>query len=71
LFENFVFISEEKADRLLSNNAHPGDIIFTQRGTLGQVGLIPKNSPYKRFVISQSQMKLTVDDTKANAFYLY
>lgn len=71
LFGNFVFISERKADQLISNNAHPGDIVFTQRGTIGQVGLIPKNSPFKRFVISQSQMKLTVDETKADAYFLY
>jgi hypothetical protein len=29
------------------------------------------DSPYSRFVISQSQMKLTVDPEKANARYLY
>ena len=70
-FDDSVFVTEEKADALISNNAHPGDVIFTQRGTLGQVGIIPLNSPYKRFVISQSQMKLTVDATKADAMWVY
>lgn len=70
-FEDFVFVSEEKADELLPNNAHPGDLIFTQRGTLGQVGLIPKQCSYNRFVVSQSQMKLTVDETKAVPYFLY
>jgi type I restriction enzyme S subunit len=70
-FEDLVFVSEDKADKLLPNNAYPGDLVFTQRGTLGQVGLIPETSPYKRFVISQSQMKLTVDETKANTHFLY
>ena len=70
-FENLVFVSEDKADKLRSNNAHPGDLIFTQRGTLGQIGLIPKSSQYDRFVISQSQMKLTVDALKADAGFLY
>jgi type I restriction enzyme, S subunit len=70
-FDNFAFISEEKADSLFSNNAYPGDLIFTQRGTLGQIGLIPQKSPYKRFVISQSQMKLTVDKKKADARFVY
>lgn len=69
--DNFVFVSEEKADSLLANNAHAGDVIFTQRGTLGQVGLIPDNTPYKRFVISQSQMKLTVNPDIADANYIY
>lgn len=68
---DLVFVSEEKADELLSNNAHPGDLVFTQRGTLGQVGIIPKNCGYRRFVISQSQMKLTVDESQADPYYLY
>jgi type I restriction enzyme, S subunit len=70
-FEDFVYVSAEKADELRANNAHPGDLIFTQRGTIGQVGLIPLNSPIPRFVISQSQMKLTPDPEKVNAQYLY
>lgn len=69
--DDFVFVSEEKANELLSNNAHPGDVIFTQRGTLGQVGIIPINSPHPRFVISQSQMKMTVDTSRVNATWLY
>lgn len=70
-FENFVFVTEEKADELQANNAHPGDLVFTQRGTIGQVGLIPTGSPFRRFVISQSQMKLTVNPAVANALFLY
>lgn len=70
-FDGFVFVSEEKANELSANTARPGDVVFTQRGTLGQVGLIPSDSPYERFVISQSQMKLTVGTNKADAAYIY
>ena len=70
-FDDFVYVSEEKADELRANNAHPGDLIFTQRGTIGQVGLIPFDSPISRFVISQSQMKLTVDSEQVDALFLY
>lgn len=70
-FDDFVWVSGEKADELLPNNAHPGDLVFTQRGTIGQVGLIPLDAPFKRFVISQSQMKLTPDPAQADALYLY
>ena len=70
-FKNFVFVSEDKANELKANNAYPGDLVFTQRGTLGQIGLIPKNSPYKRFVISQSQMKLTINEDKADSKFIY
>ncbi len=69
--DNLVFVTEAKADALHLNCALPGDLVFTQRGTLGQVGLIPKESPYGRYLISQSQMKMTVDPTKANPLYLY
>jgi type I restriction enzyme, S subunit len=69
--DGFVFVSEEKADKLISNNAYPGDLIFTQRGTLGQVGVIPKNSNFPRYIVSQSQMKLRVDTTKADERFVY
>ena len=67
----FVFVREEKADQLFANNAHPGDVVFTQRGTLGQVGLIPTESQFSRYLISQSQMKLSVNPAKADARFVY
>lgn len=70
-FNDLVFVTENKADTLHLNCAHPGDLVFTQRGTLGQVGLLPKRSPYSRFLISQSQMKMTVDRKRADPLYLY
>lgn len=57
---DFAYVSEEKAQQLAANLARPGDIVFTQRGTLGQVAIVP-SGPHDRYVISQSQMKLTVD----------
>ncbi len=66
----FAFVTHEKADSLSSNCAKPGDIIFTQRGTLGQVALVPARGA-DRYLISQSQMKLTVDAEKADAMFLY
>ena len=71
-FADFVFVSPDKVDRdLRANRAFPGDIVVTQRGTLGQVGLIPRDSPFEEFVLSQSQMKLTVDDSQADADFVY
>lgn len=57
----FVFISEEKADDLRASSARREDIVITQRGTLGQVGFIYSHSRFDRYVLSQSQMKVTVD----------
>ena len=67
-----VFVTAEKVRKdLFGNLAHPGDIVVTQRGTLGQVGLIPTDSAFERFVVSQSQMKLTVDPAKADGRFVY
>ncbi|MGH7944235.1 MAG: restriction endonuclease subunit S [Opitutaceae bacterium] len=66
----FAYVTHEKAESLSSNCAKPGDIFFTQRGTLGQVAFVPKNGA-DRYLISQSQMKLTVDAEKALPLFLY
>lgn len=68
----FVYVSDSKVrDDLFGNLAHPGDLVFTQRGTLGQVALIPKEGISDRYVVSQSQMKLTVDGSQASSLFLY
>lgn len=70
--DDFVFVSEDKVRRDLSSNlAHPNDLIFTQRGTLGQVAIVPEDGISDRYVVSQSQMKLTVDERKADRLFLY
>ncbi|WP_295449993.1 restriction endonuclease subunit S [uncultured Thiodictyon sp.] len=68
---DFVFVSESKAEQLHSNTAYPGDLVFTQRGTLGQVGLIPTEPRFQRYIISQSQMKLTVAPNIADSRFVY
>jgi type I restriction enzyme S subunit len=65
-----VFVSDAKADELQRCLAVPGDIVVTQRGTLGQVGRVP-NGAYRRWLISQSQMALRVDPTRADARFVY
>lgn len=69
--DDLVFVSEEKADRHRRNLAYPGDVLVTQRGTLGQVGVIPRSSPYERYLLSQSQMKITPEPTKAASAFVY
>jgi len=68
--DSFVYLTEEKANQLSSANAFPGDIIFTHRGTLGQVGLIP-NAPFNRYIVSQSQMKLACNKKLADPAFIY
>ncbi len=68
---DYVFLSDEKADQLKSSVCLPGDLVFTHRGTIGQVGLIPEGK-YPRYVVSQSGMKLSAKkDILHNIFLFY
>ncbi|MFJ2107547.1 restriction endonuclease subunit S [Streptomyces microflavus] len=68
---DFVYVSEGKARGQLARNlALPGDVVFTQRGTLGQVGIVPA-LPFDAYVISQSQMRLRVDPEISLADFIY
>lgn len=69
--EGLVFVSEKKAEKHQGNLARPGDVLVTQRGTLGQVGLVPKDLPWDKLLLSQSQMKITPAPEEADAEFLY
>ncbi|MEU1244081.1 restriction endonuclease subunit S [Micromonospora parva] len=69
---DFVFIAAEKADELSSANVAPGDLIFTHRGTIGQVSMIPRRPRFNRYVIGSSQVKARLDESIAvSEFYYY
>ncbi|MEL6830289.1 MAG: restriction endonuclease subunit S [Pseudomonadota bacterium] len=57
---DWAYVSEEKAKSLAANTAQSGDLVFTQRGTLGQVALI-SDAPFALYLVSQSQMKISLD----------
>ena len=67
---DFVFVTPMKARALEANLAYPGDIVFTQRGTLGQVSLVP-DKPFSAYVVSQSQMKLSVNRRVADPLFVF
>lgn len=69
---DFVFVPKEKAQKLSANTAGPLDVVFTQRGAnhYRQVAVVPPDVN-GRFVISQSQMKITVDRQKADPLFVY
>ncbi len=69
--DDLVYVSEAKASGHVGNLAYPGDVLVTQRGTVGQVGLIPDDAPFERYLLSQSQMKLTVDPSRAERRFVY
>lgn len=64
----FAYVSKQKAETLLSNQILPGDIVVTQRGTLGQVSLVPLD-PKRSYVVSQSQMGVRVNGADARFDY--
>lgn len=68
---SFDFLTPEKAAELSTSIARRLDLVITHRGTLGQVGIIPPNSRYPEYIVSQSQLKLTFDHTKANPYFIY
>lgn len=65
---DFVFISKEKADELLSCNVYKNDLVFPHRGSIGEVGIIESD---ERYVLSSSLMKLTCDPDKACPKFVY
>lgn len=67
---DFVYLTEDKADDLIGSNCKPYDLVFTHRGTIGQVALIPDNK-FQRYVISQSGMKLTVNSQLIDSEFLF
>lgn len=69
----FVFVTEEKADELRAD-AVADDLIFTAAGTIGQVGLIPSDGCYERYIISNKQIRARLNTSKVDpvfAFYWF
>lgn len=69
--ENMVFVSPEKAKEFSRSLVKCGDLVFTCWGTISQVGLIDEKSRWSEYIVSNKQMKLTVDPEKANSTYIY
>ena len=67
---DFSFLTADKAMKLKSSSCVPGDLVFTHRGTIGQVALIPEKA-YPKYIVSQSGMKLSVNPERLDNNYLY
>jgi len=65
---NFVYITEEKANELASCNVYKDDLVFPHRGSIGEVGIVGGDL---RYVLSSSLMKLTCDRKKAVPKFIY
>jgi len=69
--EGFVFVSEDKAEELRGYKAFKHDLIFTAAGTIGQVGIIPDNTKYECYIISNKQMRVRFDTDKVDPMFAY
>lgn len=67
---DFAFISKEKADEL-NCYAYRKDIIFTIAGTIGQVGIIPDDSKFTEYVISNKQARVRINEKIVDNLYVY
>lgn len=69
---DFVFITEDLADTMPGSRLRPGDLVFTHRGSVGQVSMIPRHPRYDRYAVSTSQVKARLDPAVAlPEFYYY
>ncbi|MES2389893.1 MAG: restriction endonuclease subunit S [Bacteroidota bacterium] len=65
----FVYLSEEKKHQLRKAIATPGQLVFTHRGTIGQVALVPKT--LQEVIVSQSQLRLKLKPNVNSEFVFY
>ena len=66
----FNFITPTHAARHPKSICRAGDIIFTHAGTIGQVALIPSDSFYKTYILSQRQYYLRVNHSVADPAFV-
>jgi len=67
--DDFVYVSEGKFNEMSRCDAIPGDLIFTARGTVGKVGVVPKE--ISRALISPNQLRYRPSRQDIFADYLY
>jgi type I restriction enzyme S subunit len=68
--DEFVYVSSDTAARLSRSLCLPKDIVFTKKGTLGQIGLVPSGK-HSTYLLSSNQMRLRVDESCADPEFVY
>lgn len=69
--DGLVFVSREKAKEFQRSIVRKDDLVFTCWGTINQVGFIDGRSKFDEYIVSNKQMKLTLDKSKAYPLYIY
>ncbi len=68
--DGFVYITQKKANEL-NTWASKNDLIFTAVGTIGQVGLLTGAEKYERYIISNKQLRLTLNSEIIDSLFAY
>ncbi|MHC5655049.1 restriction endonuclease subunit S [Stappia sp. ICDLI1TA098] len=66
-----VYVEEDLAREFARSVAVKGDLVFTCWGTISQVGLIDDSASFARYIVSNKQMKLTLDEALASPLFVY
>ncbi len=69
--DDFVFISDEDADRLAKFESSPGDVLLVHKGTLGRIGLMPADRRFARYIMGNSMLRVRCDRKKLLPEYLH
>jgi len=69
--DGFVYLTETKAVEFRNCIAIKDDIVFTAVGSIGQVGIIPNNTKFEKYVISNKQLRVRIDKKKADPMFVY
>lgn len=67
--DELVYVNDGKFQELRRCDARPGDLVFTARGTVGKVGIVP--STIDRALISPNQLRYRPNHPQVSATYLY
>jgi len=69
--DGFVYLTEAKAQEFRNCEAVADDLVFTAAGTIGQVGIIPKDARFERYIISNKQLRVRCDQDKVSPAFLF
>jgi type I restriction enzyme, S subunit len=69
--DDFVFISEETAARFAKYESCPGDVLLVHKGTLGEIGLMPKERKYSKYIMGNSMLRVKCNPEMLIPEYLY
>jgi len=68
--DSFNFVTVEHAERLSGSIVMRGDLVLTHAGTVGQVSLIPSNSKYEKYIVSQRGFYIRPNSSLVKSEYL-